>query len=344
MKTLILMLAAMLGSGYAAREWSRLAPIPDPAGVAAPFAGLSGEALIVAGGANFPDKSLWDGGRKVWHDAIFALERPDGEWKRAGTLPRPIAYGVSVTHRGGVVCVGGSDATHCYADAFRLEWRAGQVAIMPLPPLSTPLANACGALIGDVLYVAGGQQTPNATRAVSTAFRIDLSASKPAWQEIDPYPDAARILAVAAAYDGAFWLIGGAELTPGESRSVVRRYLRDVYRYRPGVGWQRMPDLPDPIAAAPSPAPCDESGLYILGGDDGSHVSLKPGPRLPGFSRTILRFDGKQGTWQQRGQTPAPRVTAPCVHWGKSWIIPSGEGRPGVRSPQVWAWTPDEQE
>ena len=34
--------------------WKQLPPLPDVPGVAAPFAGVSGCALLVAGGVNFP--------------------------------------------------------------------------------------------------------------------------------------------------------------------------------------------------------------------------------------------------------------------------------------------------
>ncbi len=73
------------------------------------FAGVSGGALVAAGGANFPDRKPWEGGKKVWYDTVFVLEKPDGQWKVAGKLPRPLGYGVSATWRDRVVCVGGSD-------------------------------------------------------------------------------------------------------------------------------------------------------------------------------------------------------------------------------------------
>lgn len=111
----------------AAGEWERLPPLPDKEGFAAPFAGVSGGALIVAGGANFPGKRPWDGGKKEWTDAVFVLEKPGGKWVAGGKLPRPLAYGVSVTHGGGVVCVGGSDAGRHHADTFRLEWKGGKL-------------------------------------------------------------------------------------------------------------------------------------------------------------------------------------------------------------------------
>src|SRR3954454_22161988 len=88
-------------------RWSRLPPIPAREGFAYPFAGLSNGALIVAGGANFPDKKPWEGGTKHWHDSVFLLERPDSEWKQIGKLPRPIGYGVSITTADGILCLCG---------------------------------------------------------------------------------------------------------------------------------------------------------------------------------------------------------------------------------------------
>ena len=102
-------------------------PLPDPIGFAGPFAGTSGGALIVAGGANFPDKMPWEGGRKVWYDTAFVLDRTNGQWRSALKLPRPLGYGVSVTTPDGVLCIGGSDATQHVRDVFLLRWRAGEL-------------------------------------------------------------------------------------------------------------------------------------------------------------------------------------------------------------------------
>ena len=55
-------------------EWERLPPVPDGEGVAGAFAGVSGGALVVAGGAHFPDRKPWDGGTKRWHDAVYLLD------------------------------------------------------------------------------------------------------------------------------------------------------------------------------------------------------------------------------------------------------------------------------
>jgi N-acetylneuraminic acid mutarotase len=337
-RTLPLLLALLCGCGASPGRWKQLPPLPDPQGFAGSFAGVSNGTLLLAGGANFPERKPWEGGAKVWYDTIFALERPDGQWIAAGRLPRPLGYGVCVSHNNAVICVGGSDANQHYPDAFRLEWKDHRIVTTTLPSLPRPVANACGALVGDILYVAGGQQQPDSKQTLRTVYRINLAAPQPAWQEVDPWPGSGRMLAIAASLSGSFFIAGGADLVVTESGRLERRYLNDAYRYDPAGGWQRIADLPHPVVAAPSPAPTGPSSFCILGGDDGSQVTVAATEHR-GFSRRILRFDARSGRWSVLGALPAPRVTTSCVYWAGSWVIPSGELRPGVRSPQVWALT-----
>ncbi len=332
----------LAGSDALASDWKRLPSLPDNEGFAGAYAGVSNGALLVAGGANFPGKKPWDGGKKVWYDSVFVLEKPNEEWKHAGTLPRPMGYGISLTHGDGVVCVGGSDADRHYADVFRLEWKTGKLVRTPLPSLPKTLAYASGALVGDNLYVAGGQEKPDSNTA-KTLWRIDLSTKDPKWTELDICPGGGRMLSVAAGFDGAFWMMGGVDLFAGKDAKLERRYLKDAYRFDPDKGWKRIADLPYPLAAAPSPAPTDSTGFVILGGDDGSQIAVRPEMHR-GFCKTILRFDQVQEKWIEVGELPAPRVTVPCVVWNKTWVVPSGEIRPGVRSPEVWNFTPGSKE
>jgi len=335
--------AAMLASNAPAAEmnntrWLQLPPLPDKEGFAAMYAGVSGGALIAAGGANFPDKKPWEGGTKIWYDTVFVLEKPDGQWKQAGRLPRPLGYGVSVTHNGTVVCAGGSDAARHHPDCFKLEWRGGRLMNTHLPPLPRPVANACGALLGDTLYVAGGIETPDATAALKTFYALDLAAKPPVWRALEPWPGPARMLAVAAALDGSFYLASGADLSAGPDGKPVRTYLRDAYCFTPGRGWKHLPDLPRAAVAAPSPAPViDRSTFLVISGDDASQLATPP-TRHPGFPNSILAYDTRAGRWTETGATPSPRVTVPTAAWHGSWIILSGEQRPGVRSPEVWSF------
>jgi N-acetylneuraminate epimerase len=333
--SLVLTLVAALNAADPL-TWKQLAPLPNKLGVAGAFAGVSGGALLVAGGANFPDKMSWEGGAKIWHDEVFVLEKPGGAWRMAGRLPKPLGYGVAVSHARGVICVGGSDARQHQASVQVLRWNKGRLDIESLPSLPHAGANQSGALVGDTLYVAGGTTTPTATNALNNFFSMDLKAKQPRWQTQEPWPGSARMLATAGAHSGSFSLFGGAALKPDVDGKPVREWLRDAWRYTPGQGWKRIADLPRVAVAAPSPAPLVDGRLLILGGDDGAQVNTPP-TQHGGFRRNILAYDPKTDRWEQLGEIPFAHVTTTAVQWRERLVVPSGEIRPGVRSPEVWS-------
>lgn len=335
-------LACLLPVSAQSPLWQPLAPVPDAEGFAAPFAGVSGGALLVAGGANIPGNKWKEPFVKVWHDRIFVLTSPDGSWHDAGHLPGPLAYGVSVTTGDGVLCLGGSDSLRHHDRCFRLKWNGSAIAVDPLPPLPRPCANACGAQVGRVIYVAGGLEKPDATTALHTFWALDLEAPAPVWKELEPWPGPERMLAVAASHDDAFLLFSGARIKPGPDGKAVREYLRDAWRYTPGNPgrWQRLADLPRPAVAAPSPAPLIDSRLAILSGDDGTKVDFTPVRDHPGFPRDALFFDPASGTWTSRSSFALSRATVPAVIWNGFIVLPNGEVRPRVRTPEVFRFQP----
>lgn len=315
--------------------WQQLAPLPDKEGFAGAFAGVSGQTLLVAGGANFPDKKPWEDGKKIWYDTVFALEKPDGQWKRVGKLPRPLGYGVSVTTRDGLVCIGGSDAERHHADVFLLQLEKAKLTIKDLPRLPVPLAMGAGALVESTLYVFGGAERPGEQAAYNRLFALNLADEAAQWKELEPCPGKPRILPVAASVDGAFYVAGGATLEPTNGK-VARVYLSDAWRYRAGQAWTRLAPMPKPSVAAPSPAPVFDSKFFIVGGDDGSLAGFQPIEKHPGFPKSILTYDTRKNAWSPDGEVPASRATLSTTFWQGRWVLPSGEVRPGVRSPEVW--------
>jgi len=320
-------------------EFTKLPVLPDREGFAGAFAGVAGGNLIVAGGANFPDKKPWEGGKKVWYDSVFALETTNGTWKIIGKLPRPLGYGVSVSTKAGVVCIGGSDADKHHAEVFRLTLPHGQLKVEGLPALPVPLANGAGALVGKTIYVFGGSEQPGEQSAMNRLFALNLEAAHPQWRELPPCPGRARILPVAAAVAGAFYIAGGAALEQTNGK-VIRVYLRDTWCYHPGAGWKQLADLPKPSVAAPSPAPVAGPEFFIIGGDDGSLVGFQPIEKHPGFAKTVLSYDSRTDLWRTNGEVPAPRAVLPTVFWQGRFVLVNGEAHPGVRSPEVWTFAP----
>lgn len=314
--------------------WRKLASIPDERGFAGPFSGVSGGALIVAGGANFPDKMPWEGGTKVWHDGVFVLEEPGGQWRRAGSLPRPLGYGVALTTAGGLLCIGGSDAKEHHREVFLLRYEGGVVTTKPMPGLPRPCANACGAIMGDKAYVAGGIEKPDATEALNTVWCLDLKSPGDGWKELPPIPGQGRMLA-AMGVMGGLHLFGGAALTAGPDGKPVRVWLKEALRYDEG-GWTRLLGMPREAVAAPGPCPQVEGCLWVIGGDDGAQINAKPAEHR-GFPRNVLGYDRKMEVWRGRGEVPFSLVTTVAVEWRGLIVIPGGEARPGVRSTEVWA-------
>lgn len=88
-------------------RWRALPPLPQRVGLTGSFAGVSHDALLVAGGAGYLHAPPWPGGATQWYDTIFVLDDakpkcPLGQMIRAerirfpffdrpGTLPgRPL--------------------------------------------------------------------------------------------------------------------------------------------------------------------------------------------------------------------------------------------------------------
>ncbi len=315
--------------------WQQGPDVLDRRGVAGPFVGVVESKLIVAGGANFPNALPWNGGQKVWYDRVWFLD-DNSDWSEIGKLPTTLGYGVSITTSAGLICIGGSNADAHVADVVRLSIEAGAVRTEKLPALPHPIANACGVLIEDTVYVAGGLLDAQSKQALKTFYAFDLSAQESQWKELPTWPGPPRMLAVAAELEQQFYLISGVDLTDNVSVNAQRRYLNDAYRFHPRSGWEQIADLPSAVAAAPSPAIVNGSQLLIIGGDDGRHVGFQPPDQHPGFSNRILVYDVRTNKWSEAGEAPVATVTTSCVPWAGAWWFPTGEIRPGVRSPELW--------
>ncbi len=328
-----------------ALQWRKLPPIPDHEGFAAMFAGTSGDALIAAGGANFPDTRLWDGGIKTWYDTIYLLAPGAKAWRIVGKLPRANAYGISVTTGAGVVCAGGGDANRHFCEVFQLQWKDGKIVKTELPSLPRPCAFASGALVGSTLYVEGGLEHPKDTRCLDTFWALDLAAAAPRWQELPACPGGERMQAVAGVAGKSFFLFSGVKLKAGPDGKAMREpYYRDAWRYTPGQGWKRLADLPRAAAAAPSPAPLVAGQrLLVISGDDGKNVNFKPLTAHPGFPHEVLAYDVQRDAWSSVGEAPFSLGTVPTAVWEHQFVIPNGEVRPGYRSPLVWSLKADMQ-
>ena len=188
-------------------DWKPLADLPDAEGFAGSYAGVSNGALIVAGGANFPEKPLWEGGPKRWTDRVFVMP-PHGEgWQDGTPLPKPLGYGATASLPQGMMLIGGSNAGGALADCYMLTWEDGMVKCRELPSLPVTLTGHAAAVMGGKVYVQGGSIAPGEQDAESRLWIYDPAADT--WTEGPSMPARGRFLQQMATIGHTIYVLGG---------------------------------------------------------------------------------------------------------------------------------------
>ena len=374
-KTLIALLFTLLAvpafSQSAEQQivWQKAGRLPDVGGksnpgVAGAFVGVDNEVLIVAGGANFPDKVPWAGGQKVFHRSIFVFHKSGSSLEKipvSTTLPQPVAYGSSVSTSGGLVCVGGENEQGILMSVLRVRWNSEKNSIdfFPLPDLPRPISNALLATAKGRLYLAGGERNGH---TVADFLTLDLNNPAAGWQKLPDLP-----LAVSHAMGGiqsngdgdSFFIFGGrSRNADGPSHFHIEGFAYDIKKHI----WQPRQPLPGAGLSAGTGLAVGSTYLLVVSGDDGStfrqveklnqQLTASPGSdtllaqrsRLlnghPGFGRQVLFYNTITDRWTHLEDFPGDgQVTTTALRWGHEIYLPSGEIKAGVRTPDIWRGT-----
>lgn len=355
-------------------KWEALPDLPDAIGVAGPFVGVHNDALIVAGGANFalPDAAdLWEL-PKVWHDDAWVLvQKGDAyEWVSGFKLDKPVAYGAVVSTPRGVVCIGGNTGDTTYREVSLLSWdaQAKKLTQTELPSLPKPCAFGAAALIGDTVYVAGGQEDGPLSSATANFWRLDLSKPNAAWETLPAWPGPVRAFNITVAqhngYEQCIYVIGGRRQDTEVEGIKGIIPMGDVYEFRPsrydaaafdaktGVysgtddhaePWRKRSEAPQPMMAGTA-APVGQSHVFVVAGASGRLLKKIAddesfAKQHPGFDKKAWSYHTITDTWTDGGVTGGNQVTTPATKWGDSIILASGEVRPRVRTNKVWRIT-----
>ena len=218
-------------------------------GLASPFAGISNNAVIVAGGSNFPDRPLAEGGAKCFRADIFVLIEKNGipEWLSGFRLEKPVAGGASVSLDAGLLCIGGSGYDGIYDDVVLLTWnkKSREVEIQHYPSLPFPMTNMGAALVENVVYVAGGLTGDGASNKF---LQLDLSKQKNlgfGWEILPDLPGEGRQLPVMVAQDTpdgpSIFLFSGLAIPDKPAFPVIHT---NGLRYDlKNQTWQILPDI-----------------------------------------------------------------------------------------------------
>lgn len=335
-------------------------------GLSGHFCGMSDGALLVAGGCNFPATPAAEGGAKRFYDDIYILCNPlkqGSKWRKAGKLPRPIAYGASVSVPDGMVCIGGTqDGLKSESAVFLLRAdEGGKISEKPLPALPVALDQMAAAYGDGYIYVAGGQTDGKASMA---AFRIRYNniykECAKSWERLPDFapafPANARVQPCAVVQNGAlgpqFYLFGGFSPATHEVQTDGV-----TYHIKTGAWTRTSPSLPagnGAEAVAMSGATAVTSGIstvLIFGGVNRSVFEqaltapaadyLTHSPSWYKFSDRILVYQTITDSWtyieqdERLARAGAAAATCKDEAGNTHWLVVNGELKPGIRSAGV---------
>ena len=299
----------------------------------------------------------------------------DASWEKIeGPLGQPVGYGMSVAlpKRGSTLFIGGKEQAATDAVWEVTADESGKLTFAPRLKYPLPIVEGVAGVVGETVIVVGGatNREGGGFRTVQEAYMLDTSRGEGEWKwESLPWPEAGtdemargRVYAVSGVQGEKFYIFGGRDYADSEDPAPGRVHqekldvLADCYVLSlKGVNpeWKSLRDLPRGMSAAPSAAlPVGVSHLLMVGGVSAQYwrQQFEDRPDLngagdlhPGFERSVWAYDTITDTWVSAGELPqmaggvpvAVPVTTPVVEWKKKFIVPSGEIKPGVRSPQI---------
>lgn len=315
-------------------------------GVSGAFSGNIDGQAIVAGGCNFPNTPADEGGAKVFYNTVYALRGQ--QWRKIGELPQALAYGVSVTTKEGIICMGGNDGKQSTKNVFLLKTKSKSllgVITTPLPSLPLPLDNFAGAVASDgTIYIAGGQ-----SNGVASQQAFSLKPGAKHWKELPLMPDATRIQATAVVQNGAngplFIVLGGYSNTTNQ---VANEGV--VYDIKAGNWRKTSPIVADGKSIALVGAASVSSGsmfVVCFGGVNKERFEaaiqgkygddyLKHDAEWYKFRSSLLIYNTITNTWVTETSSPLlARAGMSVIPMGNQWMIVNGESKPGVRAKEV---------
>ena len=308
-------------------------------GVSAMFAGAVGDTLIMAGGANFPDVPVSEGGRKRFYYEIFTRNNDYSPWTYNGMLPESTAYGMSVPLPDGLLCMGGTGFNGQSRQVFKLH-TDGSID-RPWPELPAAISEGAAAIADGKVYVAGGMSDG---RPSATVWMLDLDTAGATWTPVAPLPSPV-MQPVMASSGGRLYLWYGFNTSPIEVSG-------QGFCYDPSTDqWSHIAPHPtDGTFTGAVAATLPDGRIICTGGVDREIFTEALGytgekvreyQRRPQaaykFQQTLWVYDPATDAWHDAGSDAfsLARAGAGIAITTKGVAVIEGEIKPGIRTPQI---------
>lgn len=358
-------------------EWKTAAQLQNAdGGISLGFAGaingITNDALIVSGGANFQDKMPWEGGKKHYSKEIHVLQKCNNtySWNKKvhNTLPEPIAYCGNTTTDSGVVYVGGENENGLSNKAFLLKWDAAknEVVIKSLPNFPLHITNIGLTHVENVVYAIGGDES---AKSSDQFLSLDLNNSNPEWKTLPKLPIALAnsVVVTQKDKDGTnIYVIGGRTKTPSGISDLHNTTF--VFNLKKQT-WESRANISDGEKttnfSAGAGVAVGNHSILLVGGDNGlvfnkietylAQIAKTDSPeekaRLAaeknvlntahdGFYKGILLYNTLSNSWSKIGELPfLAHVTTTASLWNGEIVLANGEIKPGIRTPDIMLGT-----
>jgi len=349
-------------------KWDVVAELPadsglqNSLGVAGPVTGIHKDVLFVGGGANFPEAMPWQGGAKKFHTAIHVYAAKGRKLKllaKSFSLPYPVAYAASCNTATGILYAGGESEKGITDKVWLMMWdtKTEELLFKTLPALPFPVSNASATLIGNTVYLAGGETAINTSAQFHS---LDLNDIFAGWNKLAdiPQPVSHTVMTHSSGKKGdKIYLCGGRK----KNSNGISTLYNNVFEYDVAANsWKEKKAMPYALSAGTG-IMYDEKNILLFGGDKGivfnktetliATINTEKNPdkkhelvqqknkfqtEHPGFSKEVLLYNCKRDTWEIVGSIPFDTpVTTTAIKLKSSVIIPSGEIKAGVRSPKI---------
>lgn len=342
-------------------------PAENSATASIGYAGMLGGGhngvLLAAGGANFPEGLPWEGGKKVWSDAVFIFE--NNQWRLSTMkLPMPLGYSASVSTDRGVLCIGGNNESVISDQVFLMAYNSAtkEVEITEYPNLPESLAFSSAVIFEDAVYVIGGNNEKGSTNSF---YRLSLKGQQP-WEKLSDFPGSPRVLHTTAVQETQttkkLFVIGGRNEKSGQKSRALTTYLSYDFKNQTWAeeGDLLIKDAPRVLMGA-SAEVMGSMHIMVYGGSDailfdeletiGLELPTAANDTIrneltsrrdailnnhPGFSKDILAYNTITKKWFVYATLPTEiPVTALAFKNNNDFIIVSGEVSPGIRTSGV---------
>lgn len=343
-------------------SWRYIKDLPTPKGfekqhgVAGPLAGNIGEYVIVAGGANFPYKSVLEGGQKVVYSDLYLMKQTKNglDLVKHTKLPKEIGYGTTISTEKGIYYIGGTYQTGVSNEVLfiTLNKEKNDIEVKTIGKLPFDYHSGVAALYEDNIYIVTGKQEGKNSK---NFYKYNLSTGKTT--ELKMFPGTERSQSVGQVLNNGkenlLYVFGG-----GTGVAFADGY---AYNFAQNT-WEKVKDVEingkEISVLGASSVKLDSNQMLVIGGfnkeiwDD---ANLKLGslkgealkkykqeyftkdPQDFNWNKDMLVYDARNNTWRSIGEVP---FMAPCgeglVKIGDTIYSINGEIKPGVRSERIY--------